>query len=107
MQAVRPQFHQPNWNCRPKAARRASPKLPDGSALAFAVRLYEAAVRQLRQPATTGHRNVSPRRPAGLTQTEDANARGYTDEVRTLPATWWWKGVAAGAGDQILRAVKG
>ena len=36
--------------CRPMAARRASPKLPDGSALAFAVRVYEAAVRQLRQP---------------------------------------------------------
>lgn len=36
------------------AARRASPKLPDGSALVFAVRVHEAAARQLRQPARTG-----------------------------------------------------
>ena len=49
---------------RPMAARRASPKLPDGSALALAVRVYEVAVRQLRQPARSSHSRPSRNRPA-------------------------------------------
>ena len=36
---------------RPTAARRISPKLPDAQPRLFAFRIYEAAVRDLRQPA--------------------------------------------------------
>ena len=38
--------------CRPKPARRISPKLPDAQPRLFAFRIYEAAVRDLQLPAT-------------------------------------------------------
>src|SRR5262252_8277762 len=38
---------------RPKPARQVSPKLPDAPRSGFAFRSYEAAVRGLRQPATS------------------------------------------------------
>jgi hypothetical protein len=39
---------------RPKPARRVSPKLPDAQQRLLAFRIYEAAVRDLQQPAITG-----------------------------------------------------
>jgi hypothetical protein len=48
-----------NGRERPMAALRASPKRPDGSALALAVRVYEAAVRRLRQPAISSRTEKS------------------------------------------------
>jgi hypothetical protein len=47
---------------RPQAARRASPKLPEAQPGFSAFRFYEAAVRDLRQPATS-------RRPIALQPT--------------------------------------
>jgi hypothetical protein len=41
--------------CRPKPARRVAPKQPDGKTSPFLFRFYEAAVRDLTQPAITSH----------------------------------------------------
>lgn len=43
------------WRSRPKPARRVSPKLPDAQPRLLAFRIYEAAVRDLQQPATSSH----------------------------------------------------
>ena len=39
---------------RPKPARRVSPKLPNAQLRLLAFRIYEAAVRDLQQPAING-----------------------------------------------------
>jgi len=41
----------PTGSQRPKPARRISPNLPDAQPRPFAFRIYETAVRDLRQPA--------------------------------------------------------
>lgn len=40
--------------CRPKPAGQVAPKLPDGNTSPFLLRFYEAAFRDLTQPAITG-----------------------------------------------------
>ena len=42
-----------NWRCRPKPARRVALKQPDGKTSLFLFCFYEAAVRDLTQPAVS------------------------------------------------------
>jgi hypothetical protein len=51
--------------CRPKPARRVAPKQPDGESSFFLFGFYEAALRDLMDPATTGRSPGAPRRGRG------------------------------------------
>jgi len=44
MDPVRQQFDEQNWRCRPKPARRNSPKPPDAQPRLFPFRIYEDAM---------------------------------------------------------------
>jgi hypothetical protein len=46
---------QASTGTRPRPALRVSPKLPDAWRWLFVFRFHEAAVRDLTQPATSGH----------------------------------------------------
>jgi hypothetical protein len=55
---ARPKQTDAEASYRPQAARQVFPKLPDAQPGFFAFRFYEAAARDLRQPAKFGRTNA-------------------------------------------------